>query len=41
MWSESQVAEKIDYVLNQQGEPMERYPEVASEPRTKVAERPE
>jgi REP element-mobilizing transposase RayT len=37
LWSEEAVAEKVDYALNRQGEPMERYPETTSEPRMKVA----
>jgi REP element-mobilizing transposase RayT len=28
LWSDEQMAEKIDYVLNGQGQPLERYPEV-------------
>ncbi|HLW64026.1 MAG TPA: transposase [Gemmataceae bacterium] len=41
LWTNEQLEQKIDYVLNQQGAPMARYPEQAessnspSEPRTK------
>ncbi len=35
LWSEEQVAEKIHYVLEEQGEPMARYP---SEPRVETSE---
>ena len=40
LWTIEQLEQKIDYVLNQQGAPMERYPEPESleppsEPRTK------